>query len=179
MSIRQVARRYAQALADVTEPKGEHVRALEELRELCRVMAESPALREVFASPAVGRAQKQGLLSTILRRAGISTATGNFLRVLLRNERLAYLPEITDQYSAELDRRQGVAVIEVRAARPLGDEQKKELQHRFEQLTGKNIRMSYVEDQDLIGGLVARWGSEVYDGSLRTQLRAMREQLVR
>ena len=179
MSIRQVARRYAQALADVTEPRGDQGHALEELRELCRVMRESPALREAFVSPAVGRGQKEALLAAVLQRAKFAKTTENFLRVLLRNERLAHLPEITDEFAAELDRRQNVAVIEVCAARALGEEEKQELERRFEQLTSRKVRISYREDKDLIGGVVARWGSEVYDGSIRTQLRTLRDQLSR
>lgn len=179
MSTQQIARRYAQALADVTEPQGEHLRALEELRELCGLFEESAALRGVFISPAVTRAQKEGLLQAILERIRSSMPTRNFLRVLLRNERLAHLPDIAGAYAEELDRRQGVAFIEVRAARALSEEERRQLERRFEALTRRKVRMSYVEDQGLIGGVVAQWGSEVFDGSVRTQLDNLRLELSR
>lgn len=177
MSSRQVARRYAQAFCDVVAARNEQQQALEEIRAFRDLLDGSTELREIISSPAVGRIQKERLLQSILEKTRPSRATENLLRVLLRNERLGGLPEIAEEFARELDRRQGVAMIEVKSARPLTTEQKQGLERRFEEMTGRKVRVHYQEDEGLIGGVVAQWGSEVYDGSVRTQLEKLREQL--
>ncbi len=179
MSVSQIARRYAHALADVAEARGDQARTLEELQEIRRLFKEVAELREVFNNPAVDRTRKENLLQAILGKTGLSPITANFLRLLLRNHRLGQLPEITDQYVAELDRRQGITPVEVHAARPLTAEEKQRLQSRFEGLTGRSVRMTFSSDDHLIGGVSVRCGSEVYDGSIRTQLQTLRRQLSR
>ncbi|MBI4468956.1 MAG: ATP synthase F1 subunit delta [Acidobacteria bacterium] len=179
MSSRQVARRYAQALCDIVATQADQQVALEELG-LCRELFEENAdLRETFASPAIPRAQKERLLQALVERLQPTRTTANLLRVLLLNERLGNLPEIAEEFAKDLDRRQGVALVEIRTARPLTEEQQRSLGRRFEELTGQKVRMSYVEDDGLIGGVVAKWGSEVFDGSVRAQLETLRQQLTR
>jgi F-type H+-transporting ATPase subunit delta len=177
MSIRKVAQRYATALVDLALENKQQAVVQEELQALSELMQQVPELRAVFANPAINKHQKEHVLQSLLEKTKPSQFTGNLLRLLLKNERLHDLDEIYAAYVQELDNRLGITTAEVATARPLTEDEGRRLQAQLEQLTGKQVRMQVRTDPELIGGVVARIGSEIYDGSIRTQLEHIRRQL--
>ena len=173
-----VARRYATALADVVSKNGDADGAKNELKEWEVMVAASAELHEVFGNPSIPYAKKERVLDALIQRSGPSKTVSNFLRVLLQNGRLTDLPEINDRFAAVLEERSGVVSGDVISARELADAQKKELENNLEKLTGKKVRLKFQIDEDIIGGVVTRIGSTVYDGSVRTQLENLKEQLM-
>jgi F-type H+-transporting ATPase subunit delta len=97
---------------------------------------------------------------------------------LLRNNRLTDLHEINDRFASVLEERSGHVAAEVTSARELSADQKGELKANLEKLTGKQVQLNFGIDQSIIGGVVTRVGSTVYDGSVKTQLENLREELV-
>ena len=96
---------------------------------------------------------------------------------MVDRRRTDLLSEITDAFEAAVDERMGLVRAQVTSAAPLTDAQKAEMQSALTQVAGKQVRCEFSVDPDLIGGVVARIGSRVYDGSVRAQLGVLRERL--
>lgn len=178
MSTQAVARRYATALADVVVARGEAREVQEELAAWVAMTRSSAELAEVFRNPTVPYEQKRKVLEGLIARAGARPTTANLLRVLLQNHRLGDLEEVARQFGEELDRRSGVVAAEVTTARPLPPQAQEALRARLGGLTGREVRLSFAVDEGLIGGVVTRIGSTVYDGSVRSQLEQVRQRML-
>lgn len=178
MSLQTVARRYAVALADVVTSRGEAAEVRGELSAWEEMTRANAQLLEVFRHPTIPYEQKRRVLDALIARVRVRPTTANFLQVLLQNHRLADLHEINRQFAQELDRRTGVVTAEVTTARPVPSTAQEALQARLGQLTGSRVRLRFAVDEDLIGGVVTRIGSTVYDGSVRGQLEQIRQRMI-
>jgi len=178
LSVQAVARRYAVALADVVTSRGEAQEVREELAAWDALLRSNTHLLEVFRHPTIPYEQKRGVLDELIRRTRPRPTTANFLRVLLQNHRLAELSEVSTQFAQELDRRAGVVTAQVTTARPLPADAQEALRRRLGELTGSNVRLQFEVDDELIGGVVTRIGSTLYDGSVRGQLQQIRQRMV-
>lgn len=178
MSVETVARRYATALADVVMKSGETQTVKTELKTWEDLIKTNPNLENAFANPAIQHASKEKVLEGLLAKAKPSKTTANFLRVLLRNSRLTELAEINKKFATVLDERSGVISAEVTSARPLSEAEKAEFQANISKLTGKKVNLNFNINENIIGGVVTRVGSTVYDGSVKTQLETLKQQLI-
>ena len=177
-----VASRYARALADIltgTAAGIEADAALEQLREFRAMQVSSVELRSILISPAVPPRNKRKAVGKLADQLGMALVLKNFLFVLIDHRRTAILGEILTSLQSQLDERRGIVRATVSSARPLSDEQRHEVEASLAKRTGKQVVGQYAVDDSLIGGIVARVGSRVYDGSVRGQLQAMRSRLVR
>ena len=177
MSSQTIARRYATALADVITAQREEGEVRAELGEWEQMFTANPSLLEIFSNPTVGYEQKQRVLSELISRTKVRTTTANFLRVLLKNQRLADLPQVTAKLSEILDERSGVISADVISAQPLPAATTVALAERLAEITGKTVNLNFATDESLLGGIVTRIGSTVYDGSVRNQLKLLGEEL--
>jgi len=177
LSSEAVARRYASALADVVIERGEEAQVQEELAAWERMILQNAPLLEVFSNPTVAYEQKGKLLNELIARTKVTATTANVLRTLLRNQRLAELPQVNAKLALLLDERSGVVGAQVKSARPVADSVKASLEEKLADITGKRIRLTFDIDESLLGGIVTRIGSTVYDGSVRNQLRRLGEEL--
>ena len=178
MSSQAVARRYAVALAEVVLARGEAQEVREELAAWDELMRSNAELLEVFRHPAINHEQKRGVLEELIGRARPRPTTANFLKVLLQNGRLTELGEVSAQFAQELDRRSGVVSAQVTTARPLSADAQEALRARLGQLTGSRVRLQFDVDDELIGGVVTRIGSTLYDGSVRGRLQQIKQRMV-
>lgn len=178
MSIQTVARRYATALADVVTEHGEARQVQEELSAWEMMMDANPMLMEVFSNPTIPYEQKRNVLTSLIERTRLRRTTSNFLQVLLKNQRLTELSEVNRRFAQVLDERSGVVSADVTTARPVPEAQQEALRARLTALTGKQVRLSFTMDEELIGGIVTRIGSTIYDGSVRTQLQQVKERMM-
>ncbi len=177
MSSHTVARRYAAALADVAVAQGEQREIQDELVGWELMIQSNLQLREVFENPTISYTQKQSVLKELISRTKVRPSTANFLQTLLKNQRITALGEINKLFARVLDERAGVVAALVTTARPISEAIKKALSDRLSSITGKQVRLSFATDEQLIGGMVARVGSTVYDGSILNQLRRMEQAL--
>jgi F-type H+-transporting ATPase subunit delta len=175
-----LASRYAGALVDVaTGPKsvaGPN-QLLLELRGFEEVLAGSAELRAALTSPSVPPARKRAVVGAIGAKLGVSRVARNFLFVLTDHRRIAMLTEVLEAFDLLSDERLGFTRAEISSARDLEPRQRDTVWHELERLTGKKVRMRFAVDSHLLGGLVARIGSTVYDGSVRGQLQALGKRL--
>lgn len=178
MSTETIARRYATALADVVVKTGEGENVTAELKQWDQLIAGNEDLSTAFGNPAIVHLNKERLLESLIEKTRPSRTTANFLRVLLRNDRLGELNEIIERFEKEVRERQGIITAEVTSARDLPAEERSELKASLERLTGKAVNLNFQTDAELIGGVVTRIGSTVYDGSVRTKLENLREELI-
>jgi F-type H+-transporting ATPase subunit delta len=173
-----IANRYARALADVIVERRETNEAVRELIDFERMMSEHPQLRDVFASPVIATERKRAVLDELLARIGPRQTTANFLRLLLDNSRLHDLDQMLNALSRELDTRMNIVSAEVTTAREIGQPEKAALQSQLKAATGKEVRLQFRTDPAIIGGVVTRIGSLVYDGSIKNQLAQMKKRLM-
>jgi len=177
MSIETIARRYGSALADVVLKKGETETVKNELTQWSAMIESNASLFDVFESPAIQHGQKKQLLESLIERTRPTRTTANFLRIMLENGRLVDISAIKERFDSELEDRSGVVSAEVTSARELPGAEKSDLKANLERLTGKTVNLNFRIDENIIGGVVTRIGSTVYDGSVRTKLDTLKEQL--
>jgi F-type H+-transporting ATPase subunit delta len=175
-----VVNRYANALADVVLSPDSGVQppqAIEHLRAFDSVVASSHDLRSVLASPAIPVARKRAIIKEIADRMGFPTLMRNFVLVVNDHRRSAALSQIVDAFETLIDERLGFVRAEVRSAFELDNNQQGELSGQLGKLAGAPVRIRFAVDKELIGGVTARIGSTVYDGSVRGRLAGMRTRL--
>jgi len=178
LSLQTIARRYATALADVTTDRREEKEVQNELDQWAGMMESNPQLKEVFANPTIVYDHKRKVLEDLIARTRPRETTSSFLRVLLKNQRLAQLRDIADRYIQVLDERSGVLAGSVTTARPIPEELKRTLRETLSAATGHTVRLSFETDEKIIGGMVARIGSTVFDGSVESHLERLADGLV-
>jgi F-type H+-transporting ATPase subunit delta len=168
--LQTVARRYATALADVAIERREEREVQNELDQWAEMIEAYPQLKEVFANPTIVYDHKRKVLEDLISRSRVRETTGSFLRVLLKNQRLSQLREIADRFALVLDERSGVVAAQVTTARPISEDLRNSLHETLAAATGRKVRLSFATDESIIGGLVARIGSTIFDGSVQSQL---------
>ena len=177
MSVQVIARRYATALADVVGAK-DALKVQEDVTGWAGLMKENEGLKEVFGNPTVPAEQKRKLLSSLIDRTKVGNTTANFLQVLLTNGRLTEIAAISEKFAQVLEERAGVVTAKVSTARPVEAVTQEALRARLAEMTGNQVRLEFATDADLIGGLVTRVGSTIYDGSVRNQLQQVKERMI-
>ena len=177
-SVETVARRYATALADVVEKTGEADSVRTELKTWEAMIASNADLSNAFGNPSIAHLKKEAVLEKLIERAKPSRTTSNFLRVLLRNGRINELAQVGTKFDSVIEERRGIVHGTVTSAHDLSAAENAELKAALEKVTGKTVNLTYSNDKDLIGGVVARIGSTVYDSSVKTQLATLRERLL-
>lgn len=180
MTASALASRYANALVDVVAGKAagvppEQVRG--ELRSFEAALSGSPDLHNVLASPAVAPSRKRAVVGRIADMLAMSRVSRNFLFVLIDHRRINVLGDVLDHFEILLDERLGFTRADIRSAREMADGQRAALVAELERLTGKRVRPRFTVNEDLIGGAVAKIGSTIYDGSVRSQLETLGRRL--
>ena len=175
-----VASRYANALVDVVlDPKAQAQpeQITRELHAFEAMLASSEELRNALASPSVPTGRKKAVLARLGDQLGLGRIARNFLFVLNSHRRMDALPAVMEAFEVLLDERMGFSRANVTSARELDHGQRAELETQLTKLTGRRMRLKYTTDESLIGGLITRIGSTVYDGSLKGRLEALGRQL--
>ena len=178
MSLQTIARRYATALAEVAVERNEENRVQQEINAWASLIEDNAQLREVFANPTIPYDQKQKVLEELISRTRIGETSGSFLRVLLKNQRLAQLKPVAERFGQVLDERRGVVGADVTTARPLPEDLKAALSDALSSRTGQTVRLSFTTDETIIGGVVTQIGSTIFDGSVQGQLDRLAAELV-
>ena len=173
-----VANRYAKALASLATTEKDARKIQQELGKFGSLLRKNAELRQVLVSPAISLEKRKAVLGAVITRLKLTKISSNFLQVLLDNFRMEILEEIATAFKRLSEERLGIVRVEVKAADPLTEAQQKALQKSFEKITSLKVELAVSQDPTLLGGMVARVGSTVYDGSLKNQLAQLSEQLV-
>jgi F-type H+-transporting ATPase subunit delta len=179
MSTKSVARRYASALFDVAQKSGATDRVGRDLTDFVTAVAGHVELGRVLASPTVPAAVKRAIMTGLLDAAGdVAPEVGRTITLLADHDRLSVLPDLAEAFAARLLEAQDVVAAEVVTAAPLAADRRQALVEALGRATGKTVTMTEQIDPDLVGGMVARVGSLVYDGSVSRQLERLRDRLM-
>jgi F-type H+-transporting ATPase subunit delta len=178
MTTSTIANRYARALADVITERRETNEVSSELNLFAGMMRQHEQLRDVFASPVLPMERKRAVLNELLSRLQLRPTSNNFLLLLLSNSRLHELEQMLRALSRELDARTNIVSAEITTARTIGEQEKFMLSDQLKGATGKEVRLQFNTDPNIIGGVVTRIGSLIYDGSIKNQLAQMKRNLM-
>ncbi|HWC16885.1 MAG TPA: ATP synthase F1 subunit delta [Terriglobales bacterium] len=169
---------YARAMADVAvDRRLDPGQVSAELDSIVSAYSESAELRTIWDSPSVASHQKLKLLDALAKKLKLSREVRNFVAVLISNRRIHAFAAIARSAVEQINERLGIADAEIVSVRELGAEERRQLETQVAKVTGKRLRVRYALDQKLLGGVVVKVGSTIYDGSVRGQLQRMREQL--
>jgi len=172
------AARYARALADViAEAHLDPVDVQNQLADFGAAWHESAGLREILLDPTFPVEEKVAVLGKLNARLGMGQPARNFVAVLIDHNRLEGFDEILAAFRREMNQRLGIAEVDVTTARKLDDAERRALEAQVTVRTKARIIAKFHEDSSLIGGVMVRVGSTVYDGSVRGQLDRLKEQL--
>jgi F-type H+-transporting ATPase subunit delta len=178
MTSRTAAARYARAVLDVATKESADLDTIaREIDEFNAFLAQQPALAGLMLNPAVPAPRKRAAMEQITAISGFTPIVSKMLILLADRDRLALLPDVAATYRDFLADRQNVVHAEVTSAEPLSSDRLRVIEQRLSTVTGKRVAMTAKVDKDLIGGIVARVGSTVYDASIATQLKKIRERL--
>jgi F-type H+-transporting ATPase subunit delta len=172
-----LARRYAKAIFDIGSQQGGLEKMGADLRTLAKAMRDSAELQSALGNPAIKKADRRKIIDALLQRIGTVTVTRNTVYLLLDGERLGSLPAISRELDSMIEAKAGRVAAEVVSAKPLDPSQLSQITATLEKMSGKKVSVTTRQDADLLGGVVAKVGDTVYDGSLRTQLRNLRDEL--
>lgn len=174
-----LARRYARAFVQLGVSAGNLDQLGADLRKFAAAMKSSAELVSSLTNPAIRRADRRKVIDALLAHFKAAAATKNLVTVLLDGERIATLPMISREVDAMIEARAGRVSAEVSSATELTPAQLAQLTTVLERLSGKKIDVVKRVDPSLIGGVVAKVGDVVYDGSLRSQLHLLRDELTK
>ena len=178
MTSRTAAARYARALLDVATKESVDLDTIaRELDEFLAFFTAQPALEGLMLNPAVPAPRKRAAMEEITKISGLTPIISKLLILLADRDRLGLLKDVAATYRDFLAERQNVVHAEVTSAEPLSDDRVRAIERRLAAVTGKRVSMTTRVDKDIIGGVVARVGSTIYDASIATQLKKIRERL--
>jgi F-type H+-transporting ATPase subunit delta len=174
------AGRYARAIFDVALKEGIDLeKAQADLQQFVDLFAAHPVLASTLGNPAIPASKKKGLVSALVARAGsLTPVVSKVILLLADRDRLMLLPDILRIYRERVMDHQKVIRGEVTTAVPIADDRLRALEQGLQKATGRTVILESKVDPSIIGGVITRLGSTVYDGSLTTQLEKMRQALI-
>jgi F-type H+-transporting ATPase subunit delta len=178
MSIQIVARRYAQALLELAAEQGQVDKVVGDVTTVADAWQTSPDLRNAIENPLVAHPVKKAVIGELADQIGASPITRNTLLLMVDRRRARALPYLAKWLRELADARQGLLRAEVTTAAPLSDAYYGRLQAQLERITGQRVVVDRRTDPAIIGGVVARIGDRIFDGSLRTRLQSLRDALL-
>jgi F-type H+-transporting ATPase subunit delta len=177
MTARASATRYARALFDVALQESIVERAEQDLASFAALLTQHPSLQSTLTHPAIPGQKKRKVTEELASRLGLSTPVSKVLMLLAERDRLGIVLDLLEIYRERLLDHQQVIRAEVTTAEEMSSERTTELRDRLARATGRRVTLTTRVDPGILGGVVTRIGSIVYDGSLAAQLAKMRERL--
>ena len=179
MTNRTAATRYARALLDVAIKEQQDLEIIErQLAEFVDLVNGNPLLEKVLLNPAVPAPRKRAAVAALIAEARLSPALAKLLVLLAERDRLVLLPDMLAEYRERLLDHRNVVRADVTTATPLTADRAEVIERSLAAVTGRNVVMRTKVDPALIGGVVARIGDTVYDASIATQLKRVKQKLV-
>lgn len=172
--------RYARAFGQVVAANRLDVAAAQQqLADFTATLDGSRELREVLMNPSIGQEKKVQILDAIAGRIGMFPQVRNLLAVVMEHQRLGELGEIVADYAMVADQQSGLVEAEIISTNVLNEEDRRQLEAQVAKKAGAQVRTTYRQDPSLLGGVVVKIGSTIYDGSIKAQLLDLRQRLAR
>lgn len=168
-----VARRYAKALFGLLASSQVDVTG-ESLTALAAAINENDTLNHVLASPAFGFQEKHAVLTSLSQHLRCPAVFNDFLTLLVKKNRLSFLPEIAQEFKRLADEHKGAKQVEIMSAKTLSEPDREHLRTRLRELLRRDVDVTFDTDPRLLAGIKIRIGSTVVDSTVRTRLTALR-----
>jgi F-type H+-transporting ATPase subunit delta len=177
MSNQASANRYAKALLDVAIKEADPVKVEQDLAAFAALFSTYDELRRSLTNPVVPVHAKHAVIEQLVARLQPSSPLAKLMLMLADRDRLELLPDLLNAYRERLMDHQNVVRAEIVSTIPLAHDRAALLQRKLAAVTGRTVNLATRIDPSIVGGLVARVGTVVYDGSIATQLAKMKERL--
>ena len=174
-----IARRYAKALLLIGKEDGQAESYRDELAQFAGLIEEQKSLEQALLNPLYDAGSRKKVLSAVIEKLNLSKVMSSFLTLLFEKRRIAFIVAISEFYAKMVDELRGIGRATLVSAVKLPSDTVEKIQSALSKRTGKEIVLEVKQDPDLIGGIVTRIGDLVLDGSIKTQLLNMRENLKR
>jgi F-type H+-transporting ATPase subunit delta len=171
------ARRYAGVLFDVVEPRGQTAKALDDVRALAATVAGSGELRQVLDNPAIAIAKKHAIAEAIAAQLGVGDEVRRMLGLLAERDRLGAMGEVASAFVDRVNQARRTVEADVVTASPLTEDRRAALAQALGRAAECQVTIRERVDPSIIGGVVARVGSLVFDGSVVRQVERLKERL--
>ena len=165
-----IARRYAKALLAIGKEDGQAEAYKEELTGFVETLETEKGLRHALTNPLYAAEGRAKVLQKVLEKMSLSKVMHSFLSLVFDKGRIAYLKDISAFYQKLTDDLGNIARATITSAVELSSEAQEKIQDALSKMTGKKVIVETQTDSSLIGGLVAKIGDLVFDGSIKTQL---------
>ncbi|MGD9819734.1 MAG: ATP synthase F1 subunit delta [Desulfomonilaceae bacterium] len=172
-----LAKRYAKALVEIALGKDKLDKYGADLSGFTHLIESSRDLREVLVSPVFTKEDKKKIAGDVLSKMTADPMVVNFVKVLIDRKRIDQLQGINAAFADKVDEIRGITRGEIISAEPLTDEDMNQVTEALSKLSGKKVLLQAKVDDFLIGGLYAKVGDMVFDGTIRTQLNQLKESL--
>ncbi len=174
-----LAKRYAKALLTLGREDGNYVQYGEELDQFVTFWERETEFADAAANPLYARENRKIIVSAVADKMGLSPVFKSLLDLRMEKNRMSMIRDVGSFYQRLLDELSNISRAEVTSATPLSAEAVESIKASLEKTTGRSIVVETVVDPALIGGVVARVGDLVLDGSVRTQLASIKENLMK
>lgn len=179
MTHRTAATRYARALIDVAVKEHADLSQIEaQLADFVALISSHANLEQALLNPAVPAPRKRGAVAELTAHAKFVPVLSKLLVMLAERDRLVLLADLLSAYRDRVQTLQNIVRAEITTAAPLAPERAQEIERSLAAATGRTVRLSTRVDPAIVGGLVTRIGSTVYDGSVTNHLRRMKQRLL-
>ncbi|HJM82370.1 MAG TPA: ATP synthase F1 subunit delta [Nitrospinota bacterium] len=169
-----VARRYARAFAELYSDPAILEQMMAELSEFATIFEENKELRTIMLNPAISQQDKSAVMAGVLECLKVAEQTTKLIELLVERNRIGIIRFVSSEFNDIAFVVLGRVSVEVTTAVELTDSEMKELSNKLTKLVGKEAVITAKIDPSLIGGVVARIGSVLYDGSILNHLRTLR-----
>lgn len=170
---------YGEAFFELCEEQGDEAMkaALTELTALDGIFNENPEFVKLMSTPTIAVDEKISLVEEMSKSGGISELTTNLLCLLAEKNRISCFSGIIKYFREQFNERFKLADITVTSAQPLTDSLREQISAKMSQIIGKAVTITEKVDDKLIGGIIIDYGSRRYDGSVKTRLNALKNEL--
>lgn len=172
-----LAKRYAKALFSIGKEDGKYEAYNEALQGMADLFTTAPEVEDALTNPLYPLDIRQKAMTAMIAAMGADKITGNFLSLLVEKKRASIIPEIAEVFQVMVDEDRNISHGTVISAIELSTELRGKVQDTLEKLTGKKVELTASVDPSIIGGIIAKVGDLVVDGSIRTQLASLKDSI--
>ncbi len=165
-----LAKRYAKALFAVGKEEGAFAEYSKALNEMAQLYASMPEVSDALSNPVYPVEVREKVMDHLIQSLKVSKVMGNFFKLLVQKKRAAIMPEIAEVFQAMVDADNNICQGTVVSAMSLSPDLSEKVKATLEKITGKQVVLKSQVDPSIIGGIVAKVGDLVLDGSIKSQL---------
>jgi len=172
-----LARRYAKAIFAVGQEQGKYEEYNDVLTGVSGLFDSNPEVVDALTNPLYPLDVREKVMVGMIGSMGVDSVMSNFLNLLVEKKRAEILPEIAEEYKIMVDEEKNISHGSVISAIELSDELQQSVQATLEKLTGKKVELTTSVDPSILGGIIAKVGDLVLDGSIKTQLAGLKDSI--